>query len=151
LKKHPKCYKIKKSRQIIAERNGGMDMADIFEYVKKSNNSRPLYTSYELSKMVRDKRMSEGKDVQAFAAQYGISTDLLLQLEEGSCSFSPKLYKACGHILGLSSQELLSEINDDIAAANFRTDSNNDNVQVTFGLANWLFNEIIMQKKIGIK
>ena len=31
-------------------------MANIYRFVKKSNNSRPLYTSYELSKMVRDKR-----------------------------------------------------------------------------------------------
>ena len=45
---------------------------------------------------------------------------------------------------------LCGEINDDMAAANFRSDANDSNVQGTFDLANMLFNEIIMQKKIGI-
>ena len=44
----------------------------------------------------------------------------------------------------------MSEINDDVAAANFRSDGNDANVQGTFELANMLFNEIIMQRKIGI-
>ena len=39
---------------------------------------------------------------------------------------------------------------DDIDAANFRSNANDSNVQGTFDLANMLFNEIIMQKKIGI-
>lgn len=125
-------------------------MADIYKFVKKSDNSRPLYTSYELSKMVRDKRSSEGIGETEFASRYGIAIELLQKIENGNSSFSPKLYRACGKILGLSNEELLSEINDDTDAANFRSNANDDNVQGTFDMANMLFNEIIMQKKIGI-
>lgn len=42
-------------------------MADIYEYVNKTNDSRPVYTSYELSKMVREKRKSGNLDIAAFA------------------------------------------------------------------------------------
>lgn len=146
---YQKCYNIDKL-SACSIRNGGIDMADIYEFVKKSNNSRPLYTSYELSKKVKDKRISEEIDVSEFALKYNVPLDVLLKIEEGSCSFSPKIYKACGQILGLATDELLSEINDDVAAANFRSDGNDANVQGTFELANMLFNEIIMQRKIGI-
>ena len=125
-------------------------MADIYEFVKKSNYSRPLYTSYELSKKVRDKRISEGIDASEFASKYDVPLDIFLKIEEGSCSFYPKIYKVCGQILGLTTDELLSEINDDVTAANFRSDGNDGNVQGTFDLANMLFNEIIIQRKIGI-
>ena len=125
-------------------------MADIYEFVKQSNNSRPLYTSYELSKMVKDKRANEGTSIPEFAGYFGIPEDELILIEDGNCSFSPKMYKECGNILGLSSQELLAEIIDDVSAANFRTTGNDESVQGTFAVANKLFNEIIMQKKIGI-
>lgn len=146
---YQKCYNIN-GLSACSIRNGGIDMADIYEFVKKSNNSRPLYTSYELSKKVKDKRISEEFDVSEFALKYNVPLDVLLKIEEGSCSFSPKIYKACGKILGLATDELVSEINDDVAAANFRSDGNDANVQGTFELANMLFNEIIMQRKIGI-
>ena len=125
-------------------------MADIYKFVKKSNNSRPLYTSYELSKNVKDKRIREGIGEAEFAAKYGITIELLQRIEKGNSSFSPKLYKVCGKIFVFSTGELQSEINDDMAAANFRSNANDSNVQGTFDLANMLFNEIIMQKKIGI-
>lgn len=149
LKYDKKCYNMNRP-SAYSIRNGGIDMADIYEFVKKSNNSRPLYTSYELSKKVKDKRISEGIDASGFASKYDIPLDILLKIEEGTCSFSPKIYKACGQILGLATDELLSEINDDVAAANFRSDGNDANVQGTFELANMLFNEIIIQRKIGI-
>lgn len=125
-------------------------MADIYQFVKKSNNCRPSYTSYELSRNVREKRSREEIGEAEFASKYGVTIEVLQKIEEGSSSFSPKLYKACGKILGLSTEELLAEINDDMTAANFRANGNDRNVQETFELANMLFNEIIMQKKIGI-
>lgn len=125
-------------------------MADIYEFVKKSDNSRPLYTSYELSQMIRDQRASEGLSAAEFASKYGVPAETLIQIEECRCSFSPKLYKMCGQILNLTSEQLLLVISDDTAAANFRSNGNDDNVQKTFHMANMLFNEIIMQKKIGI-
>ncbi len=126
-------------------------MADIYGFINKSNNRRPVYTSYELGKMVRDKRKSSGMNLTAFADKYGISEKMLVQIEEVSCSFSPKIYKICGSILGLSTEELLEEYIDDVKAVNYRTKDNGAGVHATFDKANDIFNEIIMQRKIGIK
>ncbi len=126
-------------------------MADIYEFVKKSDNRRPVYTSYELSKMVRDKREKEGSGILEFAAEYGIDEKMLADIEAGERSFSPEIYKICGSILGLSSEELLAEYIDDEKAANYRTGDSGSGVQATFDMANMLFNEMIMQKKIGVK
>ncbi|MCI8667188.1 MAG: hypothetical protein HFG82_11070 [Dorea sp.] len=126
-------------------------MADIYRFINKSNNRRPVYTSYELGKMVRDKRENSGMNLAVFAEQYGISEELLAQIETVSCSFSPKIYKTCGSILGLSSEELLAEYIDDVKAASYRTKDNGSGVYATFERANDIFNEIIMQRKIGIK
>ena len=125
-------------------------MADIYEFVKKSNNRRPVYTSYELSKMVRDRRKDSGQSISEFALKNEVDENILKQIELGSCSFSPKIYRVGGNILGLSSKELLAEFIDDIEAVNYRANDNGKGVQETFEMANMLFNEIIMQKKIGI-
>lgn len=125
-------------------------MADIYEFVKKSNNRRPVYTSYELSKMIRDKRENSGLNRSEFAAKYEIEETLLAEIEVGNASFSPRIYKVCGKILNLSTEELLAEIVDDEKAASYRASDNGTGVQATFEMANLLFNEIIMQKKIGI-
>ena len=58
-------------------------MADIYEYVNKTNDSRPVYTSYELSKMVRKKRKSSNLDIAAFAEKYGIAEKMLKEIETG--------------------------------------------------------------------
>lgn len=126
-------------------------MADIYEYIKKSNNSRPVYTGYELSKMVKEKREGSGLDRANFAMEYGISEVFLTEIESGVCAFSPKFFKACGNILGLSNEELLAEVCDDERAANFRVSGKRDGVQDTFEKANMLFQEIIMQSKIGVR
>lgn len=125
-------------------------MADIYRFIKKSNNRRPVYTSYELGKMVRDKRESSGLDLAEFANKYGISEKMLSRIETVSCSFSPKIYKICGSILDLSPEELLAEYTDDVNAANYRAKDNGAGVHATFEMANNIFNEIIMQRKIGI-
>lgn len=125
-------------------------MADIYEFIKKSNNRRPVYTSYELSKMVRDKRKKSGLGVSEFAASHEINENILKEIEKGECSFSPKIYRICGDILNLSSEELLAEFVDDEEVVNYRASDNEVGVQDTFEMANMLFNEIIMQKKIGV-
>lgn len=131
-------------------RDGGIYMADIYEFIKKSNNRRPVYTSYELSKMVRDKRKKSGLGVSEFAASHEINENILKEIEKGECSFSPKIYRICGDILNLSSEELLAEFVDDEEVVNYRASDNEVGVQDTFEMANMLFNEIIMQKKIGV-
>lgn len=138
------------NKKTYGMRNGGIDMADIYEFVSKSSNRRPVYTSHELSKMVRDKRTTSKLDVSEFAAQHGIASDMLTEIEAGKCSFSPQMYKICGRILNLTPEELLAEIVDDEKAVNYRVSDSDQGIKDTFDKANMLFNEIIMQKKIGI-
>lgn len=123
-------------------------MADIFEYINKSDNRRPVYTSYELSEMVRKQRINSGQSITEFAAAHDITETMLMDIEAGTRSFSPKIYKACGKILNLSTERLTAEIVDDINTVNYRTTKDADNNPQTFNIANMLFNEIIMQQKI---
>lgn len=125
-------------------------MANIFECIVKSDCRRPVYTSYELSAQVRDKRKMDGLTLQAFANNHNISIDILEQIEEGTRSFSPQLYKVCAKILDLSIDDLIEENIDDLSVVNFRTTDNSEGISDTFNLANKLFNEIIMQQKIGV-
>lgn len=148
LQKSKKCYNIYEL-SLYSICKGEMTMADIYEFVKKSDNRRPVYTSYELSKMVREKRKDENLTISEFAIKYGTDDKMVEEIELGSCSFSPKVYRVCGSILNLSSEELLAEVIDDEATANFRTSDRGEGVESTFKMANMLFNEIIMQKKIG--
>ena len=131
-------------------RIGGIIMANIYEFVKKTSNRRPAYTKYELSKMVRDKRKTCGLSISQFAVKYGISEKELEEIEIGDCSFSPRIYKVCGNILNLSVEELLAEYIDDDQAASYRASGSGTDVQATFDMANMFFNEIIMQKKISV-
>ncbi len=126
-------------------------MADIYEFVNKTNDSRPVYTSYELSKMVRKKRKSSNLDIAAFAEKYGIAEKMLKEIETGLCSFTPQMYHSCGNILGLSAEELLAETSDNLEAANFRVNGAQEGIQSTFEKADMLFQEMIMQKKIGVR
>ena len=126
-------------------------MAGMLDCINLSNNSRPLYTSYELSKMVKDKRLACGVDEVTFSNQYEVPQNILSRIEEGTCSFSPVMYKACAKILDISTDDLLKVITDDMSSINYRTDDDSDEVEMTFDKANWLFNEIIMQDKISAR
>lgn len=126
-------------------------MSNIYEFIQKSNNCRPVYTSYELSKMVRNKRKEEETDCNSFALRYNLNIKLLQEIEQGQCSFSPRHYKACCNILGLSYEEILKEYDDSKECVNFRTCGSERETEKTFDVANMLFNEIIMQEKIGTK
>ena len=124
-------------------------MASIYEYIQISNNRRPVYTSYELSKMVREKRKVSEMGVSEFAAKYDTSEIELLKIEEGTCSFTPRMYKACSKILDLTVDKLIAEYEDDLTAVSYRATDSDDAVQETVKIANMLFNEMIMQEKIG--
>lgn len=125
-------------------------MATIFETAKYSDCQRPVYTSLELSNMVKKKRMREGLSHEDFAIMYNVEEVVLQQIEEGKQSFGPQLYKACGRILELSIDEITKVEQDDIGCAGFRVSADSQHTRHTIDLANYLFNEIIMQKRISV-
>lgn len=126
-------------------------MATIFDYLSRSNCQRPVYTSYELSNLVKKKRKEEGISLEECAQRFGISTELLSKVENIKGTFTPKMYRACSAILNLSVEDILKVDNDETEVASYRADADSSEVSETVQFANQLFNEIIMQRKIGIR
>lgn len=125
-------------------------MANIYEYIIAPDSCRrPVYTSYELSKQIKNKRREENMNVREFAMKYQVSEKIIEQIEDGTRSFSPQLYKACAKILELSLEQILEEDIDNLDIVNYRTTENNSGILDTVELANTIFNEVIMQKKIS--
>ena len=114
-------------------------MADIFDCVKVSDNIRPRYTSYEIIYMVKEKQKQSGLSLKEFCAKYNLTLEGYEKLISCKGVFNWKIYYKCAEILEINVDKLLEEYIDDVHASDDRT----------FLLANKLFNEIIMQKKIA--
>jgi transcriptional regulator with XRE-family HTH domain len=124
-------------------------MATIYETIKYNDCQRPKYTPYELSSLVKNKRQQENLDQFNFAKRYDIEIQSLIEIEEIKQSFSPNLYIACCKILNMSIVDIIEIEKDDLSCVSFRASTKSDNMQKTVDLANFLFNEIIMQKRIN--
>ena len=126
-------------------------MSTIYDFCEISSNCRPVYTKYELSKEVNDKLKIDRIDVAQAACKYKTDISTIKEIKDGVCSFSPKHYKVCAEILGISIEKIVEEYHDDQSLVNYRTETDqNDSLEI-FEKANLLFNEIIMQEKIGIR
>lgn len=125
-------------------------MANIFESVNRSYNRRPMFTSYELSHKVCEVIARTGLSVKEFASANNLSFLDLNKVVEARGSFSPKMYKLCSNVLNVPIDTILGEIQDPDQVS-YRTSDDNQNVKDTVAAANMLFNEIIMQQKIGVR
>jgi len=126
-------------------------MATIFDYLFKSDCQRPVYTSYELSNLVKEKRKQEDMSIEEYAQKFNVDTELLSKIENIKGTFTPKMYRACSVILDLSIEDILEVESDEIEVASYRADTNSSEVSKTVQFANQLFSEIIMQRKIGVR
>jgi ribosome-binding protein aMBF1 (putative translation factor) len=124
-------------------------MATIFESISLSDCQHPVYTSYELSKEVKEKRHKDGLSIEEFSIKYDVDSGLVNQIETTNQVFSPKLLKVCAKILSLPIKEITRTIEDDVCAISYRSSDDSDGVKRTVNIANKIFNEIIMQKKIS--
>ena len=114
-------------------------MADIFNFIEQSANTRPKYTSYEIIYMIKEKQKQSGLSLEEFCAKYNLTLEGYEKLISYRGVFNWKIYYKCAEILGVNVGELLEEYIDDVPASDDKT----------FLLANNLFNEIIMQEKIA--
>lgn len=114
-------------------------MADIFDCVKISDNTRPKYTSYEIIYKIKEKQKQSGLSLEEFCAKYNLTLEGYEKLTSYKGVFNWKIYYKCAEILKVNVGELLEEYIDDVPASDDKT----------FLLANKLFNEIIMQEKIA--
>lgn len=124
-------------------------MATIFEKVDFSKEQCPVYTSYELSYAIKEKRRQDGISLEKFAEKYEIEVALLEKIESAKQLFTYEMYLACSKILDLSIEDITKIESVGIESASFRTSENDEEVKNVAELVNRLFYEIIMQKKIG--
>ena len=114
-------------------------MADIFNFVEQSANTRPKYTSYEIIYMIKEKQKQSGLSLEEFCSKYNLTLEGYEKLISYKGVFNWKIYYKCAEILEVNVGKLLEEYIDDVPASDDKT----------FLLANKLFNEIIMQEKIA--
>ena len=114
-------------------------MADIFNFVEQSANTRPKYTSFEIIYMIKEKQKQSGLSLEEFCAKYNLTLEGYEKLISYKGVFNWKIYYKCAEILEVNVDKLLEEYIDDISVSNDKT----------FLLANKLFNEIIIQEKIA--
>lgn len=113
-----------------------------------SSNTRPKYTKYEISKLVKDKFEKSNLSKDTFCEELNITKEMLESILTAKRSFNKKVLNICAIILDKSVSELISQEEDSAIA--FRSGETNENTKETCELANSLFNEIIMQEKIFI-
>lgn len=127
-------------------------MATILEDVKKIAKERPIYTQYELAKMVRSKRKNLNYSIKQFADFYNTLPLIIQDIEEANRIFDVEMYKTCAIILEMTMDELLDTEKDELEkCVSLRSDTISDKVFETVSLANLIFDEMVMQKKISVR
>ena len=119
------------------------------EKIELTQCKRPVYTKYEISKLIKNKRIDEKLTPEVFAIDHGVNLNMLKQIEEAKRSFTLDIYKTCANILQVDVNTLLSYEVDELPA--FRAKNITKDTNDTVNLANLLFNEMIMQEKILAK
>lgn len=104
------------------------------------------YTKYELSKLVKDELEKSNLSKEEFCKEFNITKEMLESILVAKISFSKKILNICAIILDKSVSELISKEQDFCITFEFE---NEEEIKATFELANLLFDEIIMQDKIG--
>lgn len=118
------------------------------EMFDMNSNTRPKYTKYEISKLVKDKFKQSNLSKDEFCKEFNITKEMLESILTAKISFSKKILNICAIILDKSVSELISQEEDSPIA--FRSGEINEDTKETCEIANYLFNEIIMQDKIFI-
>ncbi|MCU9612742.1 XRE family transcriptional regulator [Caldibacillus lycopersici] len=127
-------------------------MSTFLDVHYRNPNERPKYTRFELAKLVRDKRNELGLSVVQLADKYSVTESFWESIELASRVFNPKIYKIIGDFLEISKEELLSKEIDDVSLISYRTNTEEDEkIGEAVKLANIIFNEIVIQEKIGIQ
>ncbi|MCT2342650.1 helix-turn-helix domain-containing protein [Niallia taxi] len=124
-------------------------MATIWDFIKNNPSERPKYTRYELAKLVKEERISKQLSTVDLANKYNVDSSLWESIENGSRTFNVKIYNLISDFLGIEKSELLKKEVDDLSGISYRSTANHDDVEEAIMTANLIFDEIIMQEKIG--
>lgn len=116
--------------------------------INEMANRRPKYTKYEIAKLVKQKLEESKLGLNDFCARFDIDSKMVVDLLAAKRSFNKKILNSAAVILNTDIKELLSEEVDTAPA--FRSKEIKKETIETVDIANLLFNEIIMQKKISV-
>ena len=109
------------------------------------NSTRPRYTKYKISKLVKDKFEKSNLSKEEFCKEFNITKEMFESILNTKVSFNKKILNICAIILDKSVSELISKEQDSCITFEFE---NEEEIKATFELANLLFDEIIMQDKM---
>ncbi|BDG81245.1 hypothetical protein BSF_29740 [Bacillus subtilis] len=126
-------------------------MGTIFDKIKDNPYERPKYTRYELAKMVKDYRVEKGLSVESVAKRFDVESTFWSSIEEASRVFNSKIYNVISEFLGVDRRELLQKDKDNLSAISYRSKLKSNGIDESVHLANIIFNEIVMQEKIGAR
>ncbi|TMN22607.1 XRE family transcriptional regulator [Lentibacillus cibarius] len=127
-------------------------MQTILDKVYSNPSERPKYTRFELAKLVQERREELNMSIEMVASKYEVTESLWKSIEDASRVFNTKIYKLIGDFLNMGKNEMLAVEKDDITSLSFRTDDEeHPDIQETVQLANIIFDEMVMQEKIGSK
>lgn len=130
---------------------GELFMGTIFEKIKDNPYERPKYTRYELAKMVKDYRVEKDLSVESVAKRFNVESKFWSSIEEASRVFNSKIYNVISEFLGVDRRELLQKDKDNLSNISYRSKLKSNDINESVHLANIIFNEIVMQEKIGAR
>lgn len=110
---------------------------------------RPRYTDYEISFMVRSKVQSEKMSIDKFVAEYDVSTSYMDIILSGENHLSKRMLDIASEILEMDYDELVV-IDVDSNETSCRQSTSEDKSDF-FDMLNYVFGEVIMQRKMAIE
>lgn len=126
-------------------------MGNMIKKLDSMESSRPAYTKYELSMMVKEKRRNLGMSVDEFSKSFKLEIDTIKEIEEANLSFNARLLKACSLVLEIPIENLIKRNSESIENYSFRSGEINSSIKEIVGIVDGIFNEIVMQRKLSVR
>ncbi|MGD6803950.1 helix-turn-helix domain-containing protein [Rossellomorea aquimaris] len=125
-------------------------MSTIWDFIHSNPSERPKYTRYELAKLVKQKRVKDGLSIDEASSKYNVEESFWSGIENATRVFNVKVYNIIGSFLNMTKEELLSKETDDLTFVSYRTnDESLAEIKEAVDIANVIFNEMVMQEKMG--
>lgn len=123
-------------------------MTDRNKYIIESQ--RPQYTSYEITRQIK-KAVSEYGGIDEIKDKFNVDIEIVKSILNNPKLFSLKMYKVASKILEKTLEEL-TNIQIDKLQPDFRKcrDCETESVYQELKLANIIFDEIIINKKMNV-
>ena len=110
---------------------------------------RPRYTDYEVSKMIKNKLEEQQLSINDVAAEFGVNEDYIAIMTSGENHYSKNMLEIASKILEIKFDELVAIDVDPEEVSCRQTVSAESNEFLD--MFNYIFNELIMQRKFSVE